>query len=59
MADYVSAVLGEVLQRTILIAAIIIVMKLLWEGAFVPAGGLLIPLLVFAYLVFGDPTVLD
>ncbi|MFB6234535.1 MAG: hypothetical protein ABEH81_02940 [Halopenitus sp.] len=55
MADPVNQILGETLHRVTLVGAVLVSMKFLSEGVFVPALAIAIPLLIFAYLRLGDP----
>lgn len=57
MADPVNQILGATLHRVILVGAVLVSMKFLSEGAFVPALAITIPLLIFAYLRLGDAAI--
>ena len=47
-----SALFGLVLNRTILVSAVVVTMKLLTDGFYVAAAGLILPLLFFVYLTY-------
>ncbi|MFB6157144.1 MAG: hypothetical protein ABEJ34_04820 [Haloferacaceae archaeon] len=53
--SYLSAVLGTILSRLILVGAVLVSMKLAWEGAFVMASGLITVIAMFLYLLWADP----
>lgn len=52
MSDPLTAILGTLLSRAILVSAIVVSMKLLVDGIYVAAVGLILPLVFFAYLSF-------
>ena len=54
MSQYASVLLSTVLWRTILVAAIILVIKYAYDGMYGLTAALLLPLLVFCYLMVGD-----
>ena len=54
VSNYGSMIMSAVLSRTILVGAIVLVMKFAWEGSLLLTAALLAPLLVFAYLSVGD-----
>lgn len=54
MSQYASVLLSTVLSRTILVAAIVLVMKYAHDGLYGLTAALLLPLLVFGYLTVGD-----
>ncbi|SHH36071.1 hypothetical protein [Halobaculum gomorrense] len=58
MGDPVNQILGTVLHRTILVAAVLVVMKFVAAGVYIPAIALLVPLAVFAYIRLSDRAVL-
>ena len=58
MSDPVTAILGLVLNRAILVSAIVVSMKLVSDGTYVAAAGLILPLLFFGYLTFGEARLL-
>lgn len=58
MANPVSAGLGYLLTRTIVVGSVLVTMKLVWEGAFVLASGLILAIAMFLYLLWADPVLL-
>ena len=54
MSQYASVLLSTVLSRTILVAAIVLVIKYAHDGLYGLTAALLLPLLVFGYLMVGD-----
>lgn len=54
VSDYGSVLLSAVLSRTILVGAIVVMMKFAWEGSLLLTTALLVPFLVFVYLSIGD-----
>lgn len=59
MTDYLSALLGELLIKTIVVGAVLVAMKLLWEGQLLLTAALVLPLLFFLYLVGSDATLME
>ncbi|SHH36003.1 hypothetical protein SAMN05443636_2410 [Halobaculum gomorrense] len=51
---YTDVLSANILNTTIVASVVAIVLKLLVEGLFVAAGGLLLPLAFLAYLTFTD-----
>lgn len=58
MGDPVNQILGALLYRTILVGAVLLVMKFVVDGVYIPALALVIPLVVFAYIRISDRAVL-
>ncbi|WP_073309873.1 hypothetical protein [Halobaculum gomorrense] len=54
MNVYTDVLSANILNTTIVASVVAIVLKLLVEGLFVAAGGLLLPLAFLAYLTFTD-----
>lgn len=54
----VSALLGILLYRTIVVGAVLVALKFLSEGLFVLTAGIALPLVVFAYLLLTEARVL-
>jgi hypothetical protein len=50
----VTLLLSTLLFRTIIIAAVLLVLKYAYEGALLPAGMLLLTLSFFSYLMFTE-----
>jgi hypothetical protein len=59
VTDYLSALLGELLIKTIVVGAVLVAMKLLWEGQLLLTAALVLPLLFFLYLVGSDATLME
>ncbi|MXR42713.1 hypothetical protein GRX01_15370 [Halobaculum sp. WSA2] len=59
MSDPVSGLLGAVLLRTILVGAVLVVMRFLAEGIYQPALALGGVLAVFAYMRITDAALLE
>lgn len=59
MSGYLGVLLSTLLWRTILVGAVIASLKFAVDGAFVAAFGLLVPLLIFAYLMVTDAAILE
>ncbi|MFB6124043.1 MAG: hypothetical protein ABEJ78_11380 [Haloferacaceae archaeon] len=59
MADYLSALLGTLLVRVMLVSVVLVALKFFWEGQYVLAVALVLPLFAFLYLVGGDATLLE
>ncbi|MFB6167730.1 MAG: hypothetical protein ABEJ43_02665 [Haloferacaceae archaeon] len=56
--DTLSALLGTLLSRVIVVGAVLVSVKLLWEGAYVMASGLILAIAMFLYLLSADPFLL-
>ena len=54
MSEYASVLLSTVLSRTILVAAVVLIIKYAHDGMYGLTAALLLPLLVFIYLTVGD-----
>ena len=54
MTHYASVLLSTVLSRTILVAAVVLVIKYAHDGVYLLTAALLLPLLVLGYLTVGD-----
>lgn len=54
MSDLVGAILAGVLNKTILVSAVVVSMKLLSEGIYLAAAGIVLSLVFLAYLSFAD-----
>lgn len=52
--SYLTAFMGTVLLRTILVGSVLVSMKFVAEGLFILAASLAVPLLFFLYLSVGD-----
>lgn len=52
MSDPITAILGTLLNRAILVSAVVVSMKLLAAGIYVAAAGLILPLVFLVYLSF-------
>ncbi|MFC6988986.1 hypothetical protein ACFQJD_10150 [Haloplanus sp. GCM10025708] len=59
MTDYLSALLGALLVRAILVGAVLVAMRFLWAGQYALTAALVLPLLVFLYLVGTDAALLE
>lgn len=59
MSDPVGGLLGAVLLRTILVGAVLVVMRFLAEGIYQPALALGAVLAVFAYMRITDAALLE
>lgn len=55
MANPLSAGLGYLLTRAIVVGAVLLTMKLVWEGVFILASGLILAIAMFLYLLWADP----
>lgn len=51
--------LGTLFYRTVIVGAVLAALKFLSEGLFVLTAGIVIPLGVFAYLLWTDARVLE
>ena len=58
MSEYASILLSTILSRTILVAAVLLIIKYAHDGMYGLTAALLVPLLVFGYLTVGDAAVL-
>ncbi len=58
MSDYSTVLLSTILSRTILVSAILVVIKYAHDGMYGLTAALLVPLLVFGYLKVGDASIL-
>lgn len=54
MSDPVGALLAGVLNKTILVSAVVVSMKLFSEGIYLAAAGLVLSLVFLAYISFGE-----
>ncbi|RMB25129.1 hypothetical protein [Haloplanus aerogenes] len=54
-----NVLLGTLLFRTILVAAVLLILKYIYEGVFMMAGMLLLALSFFAYLSFTEARLMD
>lgn len=52
MSDPITAILVTLLNRAILVSAVVVSMKLLADGIYVAAAGLILPLVFLVYLSF-------
>lgn len=59
MSGSVTVLLSSLLFRTIIVAAVLLVVKYIYEGALLPAGMLLLALSFFAYLSFTEARMLE
>ncbi|WP_248896960.1 hypothetical protein [Haloplanus halobius] len=59
MSGSTTVFLSVLLFRTIIVAAVLATLKFVYEGAFLPAGTLLLALSFFAYLRFTEARLLE
>ena len=59
MSESVTVLLSTLLFRTIIVAAVLLVLKYIYEGVFMMAGMLLLALSFLAYLSFTEARLLD
>ncbi|MFB6101370.1 MAG: hypothetical protein ABEJ73_02260 [Haloplanus sp.] len=59
MSPPITVLLSTLLFRTIIVGAALLVLKYIYEGAFMPAGMLLLAFSFFAYLTFTEATLLE
>ena len=59
VSNLVTILLSTLLFRTIIVAAVLLVLKYLYEGLFMMAGMLLLSLSFLAYLSFTEARLLD
>lgn len=58
VSRYASVLLSTVLSRTILVAAVLVIIKYAHDGMYGLTAALLLPMLVFVYLRVGDAAAL-
>jgi hypothetical protein len=54
-----TVLLSSLLFRTVIVAAVVLVLKFIYEGVFMMAGMLLLAISVFAYLSFTEARLLE
>ena len=59
VSESTTVLLSTLLFRTIIVAAVLLVIKYIYEGVFMMAGMLLLALSFLAYLSFTDARLLD
>ena len=59
MSESTTVLLSTLLFRTIIVAAVLLVLKYIYEGVFMMAGMLLLALSFLAYLSFTEARLLD
>lgn len=59
MSESVTVLLSTLLFRTILVAAVLLILKYIYEGVFMMAGMLLLALSFLAYLSFTEARLMD
>ena len=59
MSGSTTVLLSTLLFRTIIVAAVLLVLKYIYEGVFMMAGMLLLALSFLAYLSFTEARLLD
>lgn len=59
MSESVSSLLSTLLFRTILVAAVLLILKYIYEGVFMMAGMLLLALSFLAYLSFTEARLME
>lgn len=59
VTDSLTILLSTLLLRTIIVGTVLLVLKYLYEGAFLVAGTLLLALSFSAYLLFTDAKLLE
>jgi len=59
VSESVTVLLSTLLFRTIIVAAVLLVLKYIYEGVFMMAGMLLLALSFLAYLSFTEARLLD
>lgn len=59
MSESVTVFLSALLFRTILVGAVLLVVKYIYEGVFMMAGMLLLALSFLAYISFTEARLLD
>jgi hypothetical protein len=59
VSNSVTLLLSTLLFRTIIVAAVLLVLKYIYEGVFMMAGMLLLALSFFAYISFTEARLLD
>ena len=59
MSESTTVLLSTLLFRTIIVGAVLLVVKYIYEGVFMMAGMLLLALSFLAYLSFTDARLLD
>lgn len=59
MTGSLTVLLSSLLFRTIIVAAVVLVLKFIYEGVFMMAGMLLLAISFFAYLSFTEARLLE
>ncbi|WP_251343689.1 hypothetical protein [Haloplanus halophilus] len=59
MSRSYNVLLSVLLFRTIIVAAVVLVLKFIYEGVFMQAGMLLLAISFFAYLSFTEARLLE
>lgn len=59
MSESANILLGTLLFRTILVAAVLLTLKYIYEGVFMMAGMLLLALSFLAYLSFTEARLME
>ena len=59
MSNSVTVLLSTLLFRTIIVAAVLLVVKYIYEGVFMMAGMLLLALSFLAYISFTEARLMD
>ncbi|WP_251331027.1 hypothetical protein [Haloplanus pelagicus] len=59
MTGSLTVLLSSLLFRTVIVAAVVLVLKFIYEGVFMMAGMLLLAISVFAYLSFTEARLLE
>jgi len=59
VSESVSSLLSTLLFRTILVAAVLLILKYIYEGVFMMAGMLLLALSFLAYLSFTEARLME
>ena len=59
VSESTTVLLSTLLFRTIIVAAVLLVIKYIYEGVFMMAGMLLLALSFLAYLSFTDARLMD
>jgi len=59
VSGHLTVLLSTLLFRTIIVGAVLLVLKYIYEGVFMMAGMLVLTLTIFAYLSFSEARLLQ
>jgi hypothetical protein len=59
VTDHVTRFLSTLLFRTIIVAAVLVTLRYIYEGAYIVAGTMVLTLTILVYLTFGEARLLE